>query len=259
MTKKMPGACPSCGSTQTARIGYGYPSDEMIAAAERGEVAIGGCIVSDNDPKYSCRECYRAWGQPRVELTSRFERALVLAAQLHRDQVRKDTLIPYVSHLLGAASLVLEASGGEDEAIAALLHDAIEDQGGLVAHMQIAQEFGDSVAVIVAACSDSEVMPKPPWRERKEHHLAALKTAPYSVLLVTAADKLHNLRSILADVRIAGPAVFARFTAGQEGTLWYYGEIAALLGKSKVKKLSLVAELQATLAELRREIGVDSK
>ena len=248
---RRPEPCPSCGSAGVP-IAYGYPGDDMMTAAERGEIALGGCVVSANDPRLGCNDCGRTWGHPRVELTEQFERALAFATTMHNGQVRKETQIPYVSHLLGASSLVLENGGDETEAIAALLHDVIEDCGGLGAEEQIVEAFGQSVARIVRACSDTDVLPKPPWRERKEHHLATLRHAPKSVLLVTAGDKLHNLRSILADARLIGPSVFERFNAGRDGTLWYYGEIVALLVAGPLNGMSIVVELRAALDELLR-------
>jgi GTP pyrophosphokinase len=155
-------------------------------------------------------------------LTGRFDEALQLAAQLHRAQVRKGTAIPYVAHLLAVASLALEAGATEDEAIAALLHDAIEDQGGDVARQEIRRHFGDAVTAIVDGCTDAEVTPKPPWRARKEAYIAHVRTAPPSVRLVSSADKLHNARSIVSDLRAHGGALWTRFTGGREGTLWYY-------------------------------------
>src|SRR6185503_9823772 len=129
-------------------------------------------------------------------LSQRFESALVFAARLHGRQLRKGTCVPYVSHLLAVASLVLEDGGDEDEAIAALLHDAVEDQGGLPTLDRIRAEFGARVADIVLGCTDADSLPKPPWRERKERHLSHLRTAPDGVRRVSAADTLHNARAI---------------------------------------------------------------
>jgi GTP pyrophosphokinase len=163
-------------------------------------------------------------------LTSRFEEALGLAARLHAEQKRKGTDIPYVSHLLGVASLVITHGGNEDEAIAALLHDAVEDQGGKPTLERIRQRFGDNVASIVDGCTDACVEPKPPWKERKERYLAHLRTtASPSVKLVAAADKLDNARAIIADHRICGDAIWGRFKAGKEDQKWFYrGCLAAL-------------------------------
>jgi GTP pyrophosphokinase len=184
------------------------------------------------------------------QLGDRFERGLVLAARLHGDQIRKGSGVPYLSHLLAVASLVLENGGSEDEAIAALLHDAVEDRGGNKVLNQIRAEFGEVVAEIVQGCSDCEGNPKPPWRERKEAHLAHLSTASESVLLVTSADKLHNARCFLADYRALGEDLWPRFRGGKEGTLWYlrsYVELARQRGP-----VMILDELDRVVSELER-------
>lgn len=166
-----------------------------------------------------CVDC--AWVD--MLLSDRFAAALVLAEKLHREQIRKGSGTPYVAHLLGVASLVLEAGGDEDEAIAALLHDAIEDQGGFATRDLIRSQFGDRVTAIVEGCSDSfDSTNKPPWRERKEQYLVHLQTASASVRLVSMADKLYNAQSILRDYRTLGDALWQRFRGKKEGTLWYY-------------------------------------
>ncbi len=136
-----------------------------------------------------------------MQLTFRFQGALCYAFSLHIEQSRKgtDPSIPYISHLLAVASIVLDNGGDEDEAIAALLHDAVEDQGGLPTLCKIVQMFGNNVAEIVEGCTDTYTNPKPPWKERKVQHLAKLQTAPPSVILVSLADKLHNASSVLLD------------------------------------------------------------
>src|SRR5919202_957739 len=153
-----------------------------------------------------------------MALTRRFEEALTFAARLHSAQVRKGTTVPYVSHLLAVAAVALEHGADEDEAIAALLHDAVEDQGGAATREEIRRRFGDRVAEIVDGCTDAETTPKPPWRERKERYVSHIASAPPSVRLVSAADKLHNARSILADLRTCGEGVWDRFRGGKEGT-----------------------------------------
>lgn len=158
-------------------------------------------------------------------LGARFDRAVQLARELHAGQLRKGTQVPYLAHLLGVTSLVLEDGGTDDEAIAALLHDAVEDQGGARTLRLIEQLFGREVAHIVAACSDTDVVPKPPWRERKEAYIAHLATAHPSVLRVSLADKLHNARAIQYDLQ-SGVDVWRRFNAGREEVLWYYGALA---------------------------------
>jgi len=157
-----------------------------------------------------------------------FEAALVYATQLHADQKRKGTDIPYVSHLLAVASLVLEAGGDEDEAIAALLHDGPEDQGGLATLAKIRMLFGQRVGDIVEACSDTFEAEKPAWKARKEAYLAHLRDADPSVLLISCADKLHNARAILADFRRHGDGLWERFNGGREDILWYYGELSKI-------------------------------
>ncbi|WNC88837.1 HD domain-containing protein [Paraburkholderia sp. FT54] len=173
-------------------------------------------------------------------LTSKFSQATALALELHATQVRKGTRIPYASHLLGVASLVLENGGDEEQAIAGLLHDAIEDVGADAA-ISIRELFGDRVLRIVEGCTDA--VPdakgeKPDWRTRKEAYLAHLEGADKDVLLVAASDKLYNARAILTDLHAIGPAVFDRFTAGREGTLWYYAELACIFRRALPGSLS---------------------
>jgi (p)ppGpp synthase/HD superfamily hydrolase len=185
-----------------------------------------------------------------MTLSARFEEALILAVRWHAGQVRKETTIPYIAHLLGVASLVLEQGADEDEAIAALLHDAVEDQGGAVALEEIRRHFGDRVAEIVAGCTDAWTTPKPPWRERKEAYIAHLRQASASVRLVSAADKLHNARSILADYRVLGDALWSRFNGGKEGTLWYYRALVETL--QAADPTPLVEELDRVVSEMER-------
>ena len=177
--------------------------------------------------------------QELIPYSQRFEEALVYAARVHAVQFRKGTNIPYVTHLLAVATIVGEGGGTEDEVIAALLHDAVEDQGGLARLADIRARFGDAVAAIVWGCTDAIVVPKPPWRARKEAYIAHLADAALSVLRVSAADKLHNARAILADLRAIGPAIWARFTGGQAGTLWYY---RALVGAYLARGSDPIAE-----------------
>lgn len=159
-------------------------------------------------------------------LTDRFDDALAYASRLHRDQRRKGGDIPYVSHLLGVASLALEAGADEDGAIAALFHDAVEDQGGAPRLAEIRARFGAGVAAIVADCSDHAGEPRPPWRQRKEAYVASLAAKPAASLRVSLADKTHNAGAILADLAAHGPAVWDRFTGGRDGTLWCYRALA---------------------------------
>ena len=183
-------------------------------------------------------------------LGERFDAALLYARRLHARQVRKGTAIPYVAHLLAVTSIVLENGGDEDESIAALLHDAIEDQGGASVREELETRFGPRVAAIVEGCSDSQVVPKPPWRARKEAYIAHVQQASASVRLVSAADKLHNARSILSDYRVLGDALWARFNGGRDGTLWYYRALADAF--RAVDDTPLIRELDEVVAELER-------
>ncbi len=180
--------------------------------------------------------------------TEKFVDALVYAARLHRDQTRKGTGVPYVTHLLAVAAIVGENGGTEEEVVAALLHDAPEDAGGETRLAEIQARFGDGVADIVAGCTDTYEDPKPPWRARKEAYLDHLAGAPAPVRLVSAADKLHNARSVLSDYRAVGEDLWGRFNGGRDGTLWYYRAVAdALAGDSPV-----AGELGRVVTELER-------
>jgi (p)ppGpp synthase/HD superfamily hydrolase len=184
-----------------------------------------------------------------VELSPRFDQALLLASDLHRRQGRKGSQTPYFAHLMAVTALVLENGGDEDTAIAALLHDAVEDQGGAPTLALIAERFGPRVAAIVEACSDCDSQPKPPWRARKEAYLAHLETAAPEARLVSAADKLHNARSLLRDYGLVGEDLWSRFRGGgREGTLWYYHACAEVLGR--LGPWPLADELTATVARL---------
>jgi GTP pyrophosphokinase len=185
------------------------------------------------------------------ELTTRFSEALVYAADAHRNQLRKGTAIPYVSHLLAVAAIVLEHGGDENDAIAALLHDTIEDAGGDSTRQDIRRQFGAEVVAIVDGCTDAETIPKPPWEERKRAYIAHLAEAGPSVLLVSSADKLHNARSILADYREIGEELWPRFNGGRVGTLWYYRELANRFSHLRPSRLS--AELDRVVTELEQE------
>lgn len=188
-----------------------------------------------------------------VRLTGCFEDALVFAARLHREQRRKGSGIPYVSHLLAVAALVVEHGENEDEAIAALLHDAIEDQGGEGVRDEILRRFGAGVTEIVEGCTDSQVIPKPPWKDRKLAYIAGINEKPASVRLVCAADKLHNARSILGDYRVVGDEVWERFRGSREETLWYYRGVTTALIRSG--RTPLVDELERVVGEIERLAG----
>ncbi len=157
-----------------------------------------------------------------IPLGPQFLKAFQFAFKMHAGQARKASTIPYITHLIGVASLVLEAGGDEDLAIAALLHDVVEDCGGAPMLVKVQKQFGARVAKVVEGCTDADTYPKPPWRERKENYLAHLKHADAETRLVSAADKLNNVRSILSDYRQSGEFVWERFSGGRDGTLWYY-------------------------------------
>jgi (p)ppGpp synthase/HD superfamily hydrolase len=185
----------------------------------------------------------------------RFREALVWAAELHEDQKRKGGNIPYVSHLLGVASIVLEHGGDEDQAIAALLHDALEDQAHKMSPREIRARFGDKVEAIVEACTDGdpeEQRDRDPvrWRRRKEKYIAEVATKPEAALLVSMADKLYNARTILEDYREMGEALWPRFTTGREGTLWYYRTLLTAFKPRADNRLW--HELDRTVAEIER-------
>jgi (p)ppGpp synthase/HD superfamily hydrolase len=179
-------------------------------------------------------------------LTTRFEEAIVFAFNLHKNQTRKSIPVPYFAHLMGVAALVLEAGGDEDTAIAALLHDAVEDQGGIPTLDEIRLRFGDRVADIVDHCTDAYTKPKPPWRRRKEQYLVKLHLASPEARLVSVADKLYNVRTICDALRLKGSSVWGRFNGGKEGTLWYY---QALLDEYRLTGTDLITEAYARAVE----------
>ncbi|MBX9602506.1 MAG: HD domain-containing protein [Bryobacteraceae bacterium] len=178
----------------------------------------------------------------------KLEDALVFATRLHAGQFRKGTAVPYISHLLAVASLALEHGADEEEAIAALLHDAVEDQGGAATRAEIQDCFGGRVAFIVDGCSDCEGTPKPPWRERKERYIAHVRTAHPSIRLVSACDKLHNARALLVDYRSIGDRIFERFNGGKQGTLWYYRSLVEAYREAGTS--ILIEELDRVVSEL---------
>lgn len=191
-------------------------------------------------------------GLRTMDLTERFKDALTFTFDLHRTQRRKGTETPYLGHLLTVAGIVFDYGGSEDEAIAALLHDAVEDQGGSETLEEIRRRFGENVAGIVDGCSDTDQHPKPPWRGRKEEYLNHLPHADPSVILVSAADKLHNLRSFVKDYRVQGEALWGCFKGGREGTLWYHREL--IKAYRRVCDLPLIDAVERELAELERII-----
>jgi (p)ppGpp synthase/HD superfamily hydrolase len=186
-------------------------------------------------------------------LGPRFERALIFASRKHAGQSRKAPAVPYIAHLLSVTGLVLEAGGDEDLAIAALLHDVVEDCGGAPVLEEVRRSFGERVAHVVEGCTDTDLDPKPPWRRRKEDYLKHLQTADSDVRLVSAADKLHNARSILADYREIGESVWRRFQGKHDGTLCYYRSLVDEFRKRDTNPLinqleRVVKELEAAVA-----------
>jgi len=183
-------------------------------------------------------------------LTNRFEEALVYATRLHARQNRKRSNVPYIAHLLGVTALVLEDGGDEDEAIAALLHDAVEDQGGLKTLEEIHNRFGQHVAMIVDALTDAYTLPKPPWRERKEQYIEAMQSADASIRRVSLADKVYNARATLADIRRDGDLAWKKFKEGKEGTLWYYHQLIQTFGEQEPSELW--EEFKRVVSEIER-------
>lgn len=182
-------------------------------------------------------------------LSDRFDEALTYASGLHRTQTRKGGDIPYVGHLLSVASLIIEGGGSETQTIAGLLHDAVEDQGGAPVLAQIREKFGDEVATIVSECSDTDVVPKPPWKQRKQHYIDHLGGAAEATILVSLADKLDNARAILRDYRLRGPELWQRFSVHDPHEhLWYYRSLLAVYQARN--STWLVAELDRVLGEL---------
>ena len=173
-----------------------------------------------------------------VRLGPRFLRAFLFAADKHSGQARKASTIPYIAHLMGVASLALEAGGDEDIAIAALLHDVVEDCGGAPMLKEVRRSFGKHVAEMVDGCTDADTEPKPSWRERKEKYIRRLKTEAADTRLVSASDKLNNIRSIISDYRAIGESVWSRFNGGRDGTLWYYRTLRDEFLRSKPNRVT---------------------
>lgn len=175
--------------------------------------------------------------QPAVHLSIQYYRAFEYANTWHRDQARKSTTLPYILHPMGVASLVLEAGGDEEQAIAALLHDVPEDCGGEARLIEILEMFGPRVEAMVRGCSDSlvaEKEDKAPWRERKQAHINHVATADMDTLIVTAADKVHNGRAIATDLQTIGNEVWNRFNASRDDIIWYYSTFYSELAKRGV-------------------------
>ncbi|MBO0695896.1 MAG: HD domain-containing protein [Verrucomicrobia bacterium] len=183
-----------------------------------------------------------------MQLSPQFEKALTYATRIHGGQPRKKTGIPYIAHILGVAAIAMEYGANETEAIAALLHDAVEDCGGAKRLRDIERKFGKEVARIVEGCTDTDQSPKPPWLERKKAYLAHVGHAPMPTKLVSASDKLHNVRAILMDYREEGERLWSRFNAGKQGALWYYRALVNAFSGKRIQHL--VQELDRALTEL---------
>jgi len=196
-----------------------------------------------------------------MRLSRQFEKALIYATRIHGGQLRKKTRIPYIAHILGVAAIAMEYGANETEAIGALLHDAVEDCGGATRLRDIERKFGKDVAKIVEGCTDTDQTPKPPWLERKKAYVTHVRHAPISTKLVSASDKLHNVRAVLMDYRKEGEKLWSRFNGGKQGALWYYRALVRAF-RSKSRKLArervrpsgglsrLAEELDRTLTQL---------
>ena len=183
----------------------------------------------------------------------RLAEATAYMLAIHADQIRKGSGTPYIAHLLQVAGLVLEFGGDEDLAIAGLLHDAIEDVG-IDQETVIAERFGPRVARVVRGCTDADTMPKPPWQARKEAYIAHLEHADIDVLIVSCADKLHNVRTIITDLRTIGPAVFDHFKGRRAGSVWYYATLSDVFARQLPGQLS--EEFTLATLEMRRLAGM---
>ena len=188
-----------------------------------------------------------------ASLTSRFDDALKYAHDVHREQVRKGNRSPYISHLMGVTSIVLDDGGSEDEAIGALLHDAAEDHGGRPRLEDIRTRFGDAVAKIVEDCTDSWETPKRPWSDRKRDYVEHARALSASSLRVSSADKVHNAYAILRDLRNSGEAVWSRFNAPADDVMAYYESMVKSFRHAGGGRL--VDELDRIVKGIQREMG----
>lgn len=186
-------------------------------------------------------------------LSRRFDEAFAYAHEVHADHIRKGNGVPYIGHLMGVASIVIDDGGSEDEAIAALLHDAPEDRGGRARLEDIRRRFGETVARIVADCTDSWTTPKEPWAERKKRYAEHAKTLEPSSLRVSAADKVHNAYAILRDLRNVGDKVWERFNASPDDILAYYQSLVRSYRETGGGRL--VDELDRIVRAIEREMG----
>ena len=190
-------------------------------------------------------------------LGARLQRAFRYAAEKHAGQTRKQTAVPYLAHLMAVAALVLEAGGDEEIAIAALLHDVVEDCGGMPRLREVRKLFGARVAKIVEGCTDSFGEPKPAWMERKKDYLREVKHADAETRLISASDKLHNVRTILADYRQNGETIWTRFSGKKDGTLWYYRALNDEYRRRNPNRST--RELEIAVTELESAVAKNSQ
>ncbi len=183
-----------------------------------------------------------------MRLSRQFKKALIYATRIHGGQLRKKTRVPYIAHILGVAAIAMEYGANETEAIAALLHDAVEDCGGAKRLRDTEGKFGKDVARIVEGCTDTDQTPKPPWLKRKKAYITHVRHAPMATKLVSASDKLHNVRAILMDYRQEGERLWSRFNGGKQGALWYYRALVNAFSGKRIQPL--VQELDRTLTQL---------
>ena len=186
-------------------------------------------------------------------LGPRLQKAFCYAADKHAGQTRKQSAIPYLSHLLAVTALVLEGGGDEEMAMAALLHDVVEDCGGMPILREVRKMFGTRVAHIVEGCTDSFTDPKLPWIVRKAEYLKRLKHEDAETRLVSASDKLHTVRTVIADYRTDGESIWKRFSGGRDGTLWYYRALNAEFQRRKPNRIT--RELAIALHDLDEITG----
>lgn len=194
-----------------------------------------------------------------MRLSGQFEKALAYATRIHGGQRRKKTRIPYIAHILGVAAIAMEYGADETEAIGALLHDAVEDCGGTKRLRDIGRKFGKDVAEIVEGCTDTDQVPKPPWLERKKAYITHVRHAPMSTKLVSASDKLHNVRAILMEYRKEGENLWSRFNSGKKGALWYYRALVRAFSGKRVQPLTQELDRTLTQLELLSNRGVQVK
>jgi (p)ppGpp synthase/HD superfamily hydrolase len=192
--------------------------------------------------------------QSEMQLSQKFQDALIYAIRAHGDQMRKKTGIPFVAHILGVTGIAMEYGATETEAIGALLHDTVEDCGGAERLRDIREKFGNDVAHIVDGCTDTYETPKPPWPERKRAYIEHLQHSDSSTRLVSASDKLHNTRAILAELRRHGLEVFERFSGKKEGTLWYYRTLVTAFRRHR-DHADLIDELDRVVSAIEQFVA----